>query len=179
MATNEADDDIGKTSDMRSSERDHDVEMNQSWSNDPLIGRQLGDMSVTGHWSRWDGIGLRGLPCPSAKLVAIKVLASHLLDDPRAVERFRREMRTIGRINSPHIVQALDAPSGDVHYLVMEFVDGIDADTTSFDDCMAYPWKMPARSFDWWLSDCRTLICTILSIATSSPKISPSRPAEK
>jgi serine/threonine protein kinase/tetratricopeptide (TPR) repeat protein len=63
------------------------------------------------------------------KQVAIKVLASHLLDDPRAVERFKREMRAIGRVNSPHIVQALDASlTGEIHYLVMEYIDGLDAD---------------------------------------------------
>lgn len=65
------------------------------------------------------------------QVVAIKVLSQTLLNDPQAIGRFRREMQLIGRLNHPNIVRALNAgatinDNGEqVHYLVMEFVDGI------------------------------------------------------
>lgn len=130
MASNDSNDDIARSVDQRTLGRGAEMETNQSWSNDPLIGRQLGEYVIRRVIGR-GGMGsvYEAFHVHLQKVVAIKVLASHLLDDPRAVERFRREMRTIGRINSPYIVQALDARlTGDVHYLVMEFVDGLDAD---------------------------------------------------
>ncbi|HEX3146691.1 MAG TPA: bifunctional serine/threonine-protein kinase/formylglycine-generating enzyme family protein [Gemmataceae bacterium] len=60
------------------------------------------------------------------KVVALKVLRPQLAQDPAAVARFRREMRAIGRLQDPHIVQATDA--GEARgflYLVMEFLDGV------------------------------------------------------
>lgn len=61
------------------------------------------------------------------KTRALKVLASHLLDNQEAVERFRLEVENSGRLDHPNIVQALDAgEERDVHFLVMEFVEGWD-----------------------------------------------------
>ena len=60
--------------------------------------------------------------------VAIKVLSPKRFRDPDAVQRFYREMESIGRLNHPHIVQAHDAgEASDTLYLVMELVDGCDA----------------------------------------------------
>jgi serine/threonine protein kinase len=57
--------------------------------------------------------------------VAVKVLARHLLADPRSVERFEREGRTAASLHHPNIVNVYDAASeGDTHYLVMELVEG-------------------------------------------------------
>ncbi|MBY5163565.1 protein kinase domain-containing protein, partial [Salsipaludibacter albus] len=57
--------------------------------------------------------------------VAVKVLAEHLLDDPRAVDRFEREARAAARLNHPNVVSVHDAASdGDTHFLVMELIDG-------------------------------------------------------
>jgi formylglycine-generating enzyme required for sulfatase activity/tRNA A-37 threonylcarbamoyl transferase component Bud32 len=59
------------------------------------------------------------------KTVALKVLRPPLAQDPASVARFRREMRAIGRLQHPNIVQATDA--GEARgflYLVMEFLDG-------------------------------------------------------
>jgi len=61
------------------------------------------------------------------KVVAVKVLPQSRTEDTRAVARFEREMKAVGRLNHPNIVQALDAREIDgTHFLVMEYVDGVD-----------------------------------------------------
>ncbi len=57
--------------------------------------------------------------------VAVKVLDSSRSIDP---DSFLREMKTIGSLTHPNIVRATDAGEADGnHFLVMEYVDGIDA----------------------------------------------------
>jgi WD40 repeat protein len=59
--------------------------------------------------------------------VALKVINPNLVDEPAAVERFRREVRTAARLAHPNIVTALDAEqAGNTHFLVMEYVEGTD-----------------------------------------------------
>lgn len=61
--------------------------------------------------------------------VALKILPRGRLDDPRAIARFEREMRAIGRLNHPHVVHAYDAREIDhMPVLIMEFVDGTDVE---------------------------------------------------
>ena len=61
------------------------------------------------------------------KLVALKILPQHLLYRPDALSRFEREMKAVGKLQHPNIVQALDAGEfGGVHYLSMEYVEGQD-----------------------------------------------------
>ena len=60
------------------------------------------------------------------KNVALKFLPPQLLSSPAAVERFEREMRAIGRLQHPNIVQAFDAGvCQGTHVLAMEFIDGL------------------------------------------------------
>jgi tRNA A-37 threonylcarbamoyl transferase component Bud32 len=57
--------------------------------------------------------------------VAIKVISKALLDQPGALERFQREVRAAAKLSHPNIVIAYDAEqAGDLHMLVMEFVEG-------------------------------------------------------
>jgi serine/threonine protein kinase len=57
--------------------------------------------------------------------VALKVLSLQSAQDPRVVERFRREARAVARLDHPNIVRAYDVGSvGKLHFLVMEYVDG-------------------------------------------------------
>ncbi len=57
--------------------------------------------------------------------VAVKVLDASRSIDP---DSFLREMKTIGSLTHPNIVRATDAGEADGnHFLVMEYVDGIDA----------------------------------------------------
>ena len=59
------------------------------------------------------------------KVVAVKVLYGKRWDDTSAVVRFAREMKVIGRLSHPNIVQATDADDADgTPFLVMEFLDG-------------------------------------------------------
>ncbi|MCL6501737.1 MAG: protein kinase [Pirellulales bacterium] len=61
------------------------------------------------------------------RVVALKVMARNLVNDADAVARFQREVRVAASLSHPHIVTAHDADrTGDVHFLVMEFVDGRD-----------------------------------------------------
>jgi hypothetical protein len=59
------------------------------------------------------------------RVVALKVLPAQRTDDPEAVARFRREMRAVGRLNHPNIVQATDAGEVEgIQFLVMDRSQG-------------------------------------------------------
>jgi len=57
--------------------------------------------------------------------VAIKILRRDLTDDPRQVERLRREAALVGKLDHPYIVRGLDSgETGGLVWFVMEYVDG-------------------------------------------------------
>jgi eukaryotic-like serine/threonine-protein kinase len=59
------------------------------------------------------------------RVVAIKVLAAHLVDRRDARERFEREARTIASLNHPHICTLYDIGQADgTDFLVMEYIEG-------------------------------------------------------
>lgn len=59
-------------------------------------------------------------------MVAVKVIRQDRLMHDDAVARFRREAQAASRLDHPNIVGVFDSDhTGDTHYLVMEFVDGI------------------------------------------------------
>ena len=61
-------------------------------------------------------------------LVAIKVLAEHLAEDPSIVSRFQREARLTASLgNHPNIVPIFDIGEGNgLYFLVMQFIPGED-----------------------------------------------------
>lgn len=62
--------------------------------------------------------------------VALKLMRPSMMEAPGAVERFRREVRTAAKLMHPNIVLAHDGGEfGGVHYLVLEFVPGVDLET--------------------------------------------------
>ena len=62
------------------------------------------------------------------KVVALKLLPADRMTSEGAIARFRREMKAVGRLDHPNIVQARDAGEADgTHYLVMEFIEGIES----------------------------------------------------
>ena len=63
--------------------------------------------------------------------VAIKVAHSDQLDDEESGERYRKmffnEAHTAGRLTHPNVISIYDAGvEGEICYIVMEYVDGID-----------------------------------------------------
>src|ERR1022692_3448093 len=59
------------------------------------------------------------------RTVAIKVLTSHLSDNPELKQRFEREAKAISSLNHPNICTLHDVGSQDgVDFLVMEFLEG-------------------------------------------------------
>ena len=59
------------------------------------------------------------------RTVAVKILPTHLSDNPAAKQRFEREARTISSLNHPHICVLHDVGSeAGIAYLVMEYVQG-------------------------------------------------------
>ncbi|MDB4680052.1 protein kinase, partial [Planctomycetaceae bacterium] len=56
----------------------------------------------------------------------LKTLPAHRMKNPKAVSRFQREMRAIGKLDHPNIVRALDAGEADGQpFLVMELMEGV------------------------------------------------------
>ncbi len=61
------------------------------------------------------------------RVVALKVIAPHRLQDTRALSRFQREVRSSARLSHPNIVTAYDADKDrGLWFLVMEYVEGTD-----------------------------------------------------
>ncbi len=61
------------------------------------------------------------------RTLAIKVLPPEFANSPDRIERFRREMAAIGRLEHPNIVLATDAgEAAGTAYIAMQFLDGID-----------------------------------------------------
>ncbi|QDT73134.1 protein kinase domain-containing protein [Lacipirellula limnantheis] len=61
------------------------------------------------------------------RIVALKVLAENLSENPLFVKRFQREVETIAALGHPNVVMAYDADEAEAgHFLVMEFVNGRD-----------------------------------------------------
>ncbi len=59
------------------------------------------------------------------RTVALKVIHRRLSDRPAFVEHFRDEVRGVARLSHPNVVAAHDADgAGDLHFLVMEYVEG-------------------------------------------------------
>ncbi len=61
------------------------------------------------------------------RLVALKLIRPEALKTPGAVERFRREARTVAKLAHPQVVTLHDANEvNGTHFLVMEYIEGID-----------------------------------------------------
>jgi serine/threonine protein kinase len=65
----------------------------------------------------------------TTRVVAVKVIAPRWAAEPQFLARFQREAQACGRLRHPNIVNVTDfgiakSSSGDMPYLVMEFLDG-------------------------------------------------------
>jgi hypothetical protein len=85
------------------------------------LGEQLGGGGM--------GVVYRARHRRLGKWVALKVLPVHTRHSGDAVERFLREMRAVGGLKHPNVVEAYDAgEQTGIVYLAMELVEGIDLD---------------------------------------------------
>jgi serine/threonine protein kinase len=76
------------------------------------------------------------------RTVALKVIRRRLTANRAAVERFKREMQLVAKMDHPNVVRAFDAEqAGDTHLLVMEYVDG-----TSLARMVEAAGRLPVRS---------------------------------
>ena len=93
-----------------------------------LENRQLGRYELHNLIGR-GGMGsvLRATHTELDKEVAVKVLSQDQMRNEAAVARFRREMKLLGKLNHPNIVNASDAGFEEgVCFLAMELIDGFD-----------------------------------------------------
>ena len=61
------------------------------------------------------------------RVVALKVIRQEKATSRPTVRRFRREIKASAQLSHPNIVMAFDADqAGDIYFLVMEYVEGID-----------------------------------------------------
>lgn len=64
------------------------------------------------------------------RMVTVKILRSEYASDEAFVTRFRKEAQAVARLSHPNIVNIHDVGTeDDIHYLVMEYVDGEDLKT--------------------------------------------------
>jgi tRNA A-37 threonylcarbamoyl transferase component Bud32 len=102
-----------------------------SWQPDPPIGGEappmIPDFEILGELGRGGmGVVYKARSRTDAQIVALKVIRKERLLDDEAVRRFRREAQAAARARHTNIVRVLDSDhSGDTHYLVMEYVDGV------------------------------------------------------
>jgi hypothetical protein len=117
--------DLGKPDSGASVKKDFDDE--KTIDQPPDLG-ELGDYHLLEKLGE-GGMGAvyKALQVNLEKIVAVKVLPKGRMGDEQAMARFKREMKAVGKLNHPNIVQALDAREIEgTSFLVMEYVDGQD-----------------------------------------------------
>jgi len=96
--------------------------------------REQGELGELGEYQLLEKLGEGGMGTVYKavqtrldKIVALKILTSGRMEDEEAIARFEREMKALGRLDHPNIVQAHDAREIDgTLVLVTEYVDGMD-----------------------------------------------------
>jgi hypothetical protein len=102
-----------------------------------LVPSNIGAGTMIGRWEVVRRLGSGGMAdvylaqskgeAGFEKLVAIKVMHSHLARNQRAVDHFLDEARLAARIHHPNVVAILDLGKiGNDYVIVMEYVDGVD-----------------------------------------------------
>ena len=104
-------------------------------------GNAVGPLAAGTHFGRYEiiecidsggmGVVYRARHLALGKPVALKVISTSLQFEPRAMDRFLREMQAIGRLEPhPHVLNAYDAgDENGVQYLVTEFIEGVQLGT--------------------------------------------------
>ncbi|NND97065.1 MAG: serine/threonine protein kinase [Pirellulaceae bacterium] len=89
--------------------------------------RQLDDYKIVREIGRGGmGVVFEAIHQSLGRRVALKVLATSLLDQPKHHARFRREARAAARLRHPNIVSVFGVGQSDgQHYYVMDFIRGL------------------------------------------------------
>src|SRR5262252_315656 len=92
--------------------------------------QQLGDYLILREVGRGGmGVVYEAQQLSLGRHVAIKVLPSHALLDPRQLGRFQREARSAARLHHTNIVPVFGVGEQDgLHYYVMQFIQGLGLD---------------------------------------------------
>jgi eukaryotic-like serine/threonine-protein kinase len=93
--------------------------------------QQLGDYQILREVGRGGmGVVYEAQQLSLGRHVAIKVLPSHALLDPRQLGRFQREARSAAKLHHTNIVPVFGVGEHDgLHYYVMQFIPGLGLDT--------------------------------------------------
>jgi serine/threonine protein kinase len=95
-------------------------------------GSRLGKYEVIAHIAT-GGMGTiyKAKDVDLGRVVALKVLRTHMAERPTSLERFKREARHAARLNHPNIVTLYEGgcdTERNLNFLVFEYIDGIDLD---------------------------------------------------
>src|SRR5204863_1044572 len=92
--------------------------------------QQLGDYQILREVGRGGmGVVYEAQQLSLGRHVAIKVLPSHALLDPRQLARFQREARSAAKLHHTNIVPVFGVGEQDgLHYYVMQFIQGLGLD---------------------------------------------------
>lgn len=108
----------------------HDNSMLVPVAQDPLIGTKLAGkyeiMSVLGTGGM--GVVYKGRQDVMDRIVAIKMLQSHHLNDSMSVKRFQQEGRATCKLNHPHIITVYDfgiSQQTGQPFIVMDYLQGV------------------------------------------------------
>jgi WD40 repeat protein len=113
--------------------------------------RQLGDYRILREVGRGGmGVVYEAQQLSLGRHVAIKVLPSHALLDPRQLGRFQREARSAAKLHHTNIVPVFGVGEQDgLHYYVMQFIPGLGLDVVLQELQRLQPGKPKSGSTSW------------------------------
>ena len=111
-----------------------------------MIGETLARYKITGMLGEGGmGVVYRAEDSELGREVALKLLPAEMADNPKRLERFRREAKAVAAINHPNIVTIHSIESTEsTHFLTMELVEGESLDR------IIPPGGMPRSCFFWY-----------------------------